>query len=82
MTALNHKRIILTFENVHFVLAAEKRLRNNLGNTNAFRTTPTPENITEVVCGMSLEILNHDKKDEILALLSNEKIKPTGVHYL
>ncbi len=73
-------RIILTFETTHSVLAAEKALKGVNANRFRFRPTPTPPGLTEAVCGMSLEVLAHDQKKEIVEYLSNCQLTPKGIH--
>ncbi|MBX9668857.1 MAG: DUF3343 domain-containing protein [Candidatus Obscuribacterales bacterium] len=72
-------RIILTFESTHAVLAAEKALKANNQRTFHVRPTPTPPGLSESVCGMSLEILSHDQKQDILSLLASCGNKPQAV---
>lgn len=73
-------RTILTFSTLHRVLAAEKRLRENLATKIAVRPTPTPPGLSSAICGMSLEILEKDKQAEILSSLSGGNLNPEGVY--
>lgn len=72
-------RIIITFETTHNVLAAEKALKSAREKNFRFRPTPTPPGLSESVCGMSLEILAHDQKQDIVDFLSHRQITPQGV---
>lgn len=75
-------RIILTFENLHGVLAAEKALRQKEGAKMSFRTTPTPPYLTESICSMSLEVLEQADLQPVLKHLEELKLSPAGVHTL
>jgi len=72
-------RIIITFETTHNVLAAEKALKSDVARNFRFRPTPTPPGLSDSVCGMSLEILAHDQKQDVLEFLSSCQITPKGV---
>ena len=69
-------RLILTFETVFKVLSADKLLRSRL----ACRPTPTPPGLTSSICGIALEITNHEEKDRALRLLEEAGNRPLGVH--
>ena len=69
-------RLILTFETVFQVLAAEKLLKNEFA---CCRTVPTPSGLSSSICGISIEILDESQKDLILARLESGKLKP-GLH--
>lgn len=72
-------RIIVTFETTHAVLAAEKALKAASEKSFRFRPTPTPPDLTDSVCGMSLEVLAHEQKQEILDYLTKNQLPPHGV---
>ncbi|MCC6977305.1 MAG: DUF3343 domain-containing protein [Candidatus Melainabacteria bacterium] len=73
-------RTILTFSTLHRVLAAEKRLRNNDSTKTAVRPTPTPPGLSSAICGMSLEILEKDKEQQVIDCLTRGKLVPEGVY--
>jgi len=84
---LKINRLILTFQNVHALLAAEKCLRQKCAAKNIsidLRATSTPDSINETnsVCSMALEILSLDKKDLVLQFLSEEEKNPLGIHQI
>jgi hypothetical protein len=72
-------RLILTFASLHQVLAAEKLLRTA---PHAFkcRPTSTPPGLATSICGMSIELLDHQQKNDIVRYLENESLAPEGVH--
>ena len=72
-------RIILTFETTHKVLAAEKALKSAKERNFRFRPTPTPPGLTESVCGMALEVLSTEQKQDIIDFLDSQRIAPKGV---
>lgn len=72
-------RLILTFQSLHQVLAAEKLLKE-APKTFTCRPTPTPPGLTTSICGMAIEILDHERKNEILQYLENQSVTPEGVH--
>ena len=74
-------RIILTFETTHSVLAAEKVLKS-APEKFRFRPTPTPAGLSDSVCGMSLELLDLDKKQDVVDYLSTCQLQPQGVFEL
>jgi len=69
-------RLILTFETLFLVLAADRLLRDKV----RCRPTPTPGNLSSSICGMSIDILDSESTDAALALLSAAGNKPAGVH--
>ncbi|MBP7860950.1 DUF3343 domain-containing protein [bacterium] len=79
---MKNKRLILTFQNVHSLLAAEKCLRQNLKDLKTMRATATPQHLTDSVCSMSLEIFCIEEKDAILQVLKTENKYPSGVHLI
>lgn len=73
-------RVLLTFESLHKLLAAEKIICE-LGQESLFvRPTPTPPQFADTVCGMSLEILSMETKDEILNHLKVSNLEPENIH--
>lgn len=78
------KRILLTFESLHKLLRAEKFISeiDNPDEKFRVRPTPTPPQISDTVCGMSLEILSTEQKDQILEHLTVSKLEPKNVHEL
>lgn len=72
-------RIILTFETTHAVLAAEKALKAAKEKSFRFRPTPTPSGLTDSVCGMSIEVLAADQKNDVVEYLINCQLPPKGV---
>lgn len=72
-------RIILTFETTHAVLAAERALKNADGRHFEIRPTPTPNGLSDSVCGMSLEVLAHEQKDDIVEHLQSCGKSPAGI---
>ncbi len=72
-------RVLLTFETLHKLLAAEKSLKQSGSKV---RPTPTPPKLSESVCGMSLELLAPEKKDQVLIHLQKIGIEPKRVHEL
>lgn len=75
------KRIILTFSTLHKVLAAEKHLRQSTTKFDC-RTTPTPPGLSTSICGMALEILDHEHKKAVLEMLEQHSLAPEGVHVI
>lgn len=73
-------RTILTFSTLHQVLAAEKTLRNTEGIKNSARATPTPPGLGSAICGMSLELLENEKRQAVLDSLASAGLNPAGVH--
>jgi hypothetical protein len=71
-------RIILTFETLFQVLAADKALREHV----LCRPTPTPGGLSTAVCGVSLELLDHPQKDQALKRLEANNLRPNGIHEL
>ena len=75
-------RLILTFETLHKVLAAEKALRADQTRSFLCRPTPTPPGLSESICGMSIEVLELERREEVLTFLQQQDLSPTGVHEL
>ena len=73
-------RVLLTFESLHKLLAAEKSISELNRKTLFVRPTPTPPQFADTVCGMSLEILSLDSKDEILKHLKFSNLEPENIH--
>jgi hypothetical protein len=71
-------RLILTFNTLFQVLAADKLLRGSF----ACRPTPTPPGITDSICGMSVELLDPSQKHAALACLEQASLAPSGVYEL
>lgn len=71
-------RIILTFETLFQVLAADKLLRSYV----SCRPTPTPPGLTTAVCGVSLELLDQKQRDEAVQRLQDQNLAPSGIHEL
>jgi hypothetical protein len=69
-------RLILTFENVFQVLAADKLLK---GKFNC-RAVPTPAGLSSSICSISLELLQPEHEEAATERLVSEKLKPLGVH--
>ena len=76
------KRVLLTFESLHKLLAAEKSIStfDNQKKNYRVRPTPTPPQYSNKVCGMSLEILSPDFLDQILEHLRVAELEPENVH--
>lgn len=71
-------RLILTFETLFQVLAADKALREQV----SCRPTPTPPGLSTAICGVSIELLNQTQRDDALQLLGSKNLSPSGVHQL
>lgn len=71
-------RVILTFETLFQVLAADKFLRGQID----CRPTPTPPGLSTAVCGVSLEILNLQQRENAIKLLQEKSLSPNGIHEL
>ena len=69
-------RLILTFDSLFRVLAADKTLKEHV----SCRPTPTPAGLSVSVCSVSLEILNHNQKDTALSILEQQDLTPKGIH--
>lgn len=69
-------RLILTFESLFQVLAADKALREHVD----CRATPTPSGLSTSICGVSLELLDPQEKDTALSILEQQKLCPHGIH--
>ncbi len=69
-------RLILTFESVFRVLAADKLLRDQI----KCRTVPTPSGLSSSICGISLELMEQEQAELALCMLKNDDINPVGVH--
>jgi hypothetical protein len=73
-------RVILTFETLHKVLAADKALRADRSSAFKCRPTPTPPGLSEAICGMSIELLEPARKEELRQFLDKIGLPPKGVH--
>ena len=73
-------RIILTFETLHKVLAADKALRADRHNSFKCRTTPTPPALSESICGIAIELLEPARKEEIQEFLAKLGLSAKGIH--
>lgn len=73
-------RVLLTFETLHKLLAAEKSVKELDRNSILVRPTPTPPSISEAVCSMSLEILDPELSERILLHLEQVGLVPRAVH--
>lgn len=71
-------RIILTFETLFQVLAAEKVLRTSV----VCRPTPVPPGLSTSICGMAVEILELGQIELAKKILEQSELKPTGIHEL
>ena len=69
-------RLILTFETLFKVLAADKLLRTKV----SCRPTPTPAGLSSSICGMSLELLDAAQHEVALSSLRNAGLEPSGIH--
>lgn len=72
-------KVILTFESVHQVMAAEKILRSSQEPKIACRPVPTPSSISTSICGMAIEILDCEKKQVAIDILMASSQPPAGV---
>jgi hypothetical protein len=75
-------RVIMTFETLHKVLSAEKALRADTAALFKCRPTPTPPGLSDSICGMSIELLEHERTAEVLAFLKDAGTPPAGIHTL
>lgn len=73
-------RVILTFATLHKVLSAERALRAAEARMIKCRPTPTPPGLSESICGMSIELLEPSRADEVVDFLTENGMKPSGVH--
>ena len=73
-------RLILTFETLHKVLSAERALTSAAARKFKCRPTPTPPGLSDSICGMSLELLEHGRRDEAVAYLKDSEIYPSGIY--
>jgi hypothetical protein len=73
-------RHIITFANLHQVLSAEKALRLAPDKDFPVRPTSTPPGLDEAVCGMSIEVLDGLRLEEVLEYLNKQALPPRGVH--
>ena len=73
-------RVLLTFESLHKLLAAEKSIIEVGNRAYLVRPTPTPPEIADTVCGMSLEILSLELKESIVKHLNDSQLKPKDIH--
>lgn len=71
-------RLILTFETVFQVLAADKLLKSEIN----CRTVPTPSGLSSSICGISIELLDHCQESQALKSLENGQLPPKGVHHI
>lgn len=69
-------RLILTFETLFQVLAAERTLKATVRT----RPTPTPPGLSAAICGMSIELLEPSEKESALELLRSADLPPAGIH--
>lgn len=72
------KRLIFTFESPIKVLAADKALRDVLSTR--CRPVPTPPQLSQSLCGMSIELLEPKDRELALSILKAASLEPTGVH--
>jgi len=72
-------RIIITYETLFEVLKAEKALKAH-DEPFRVRPTPTPPFLSTSICGMSLELLQAARKDEVVKYLKSLSLDPRGVH--
>lgn len=72
------QRLILTFESPIKVLAADKALRAVLKNR--CRPIPTPSQISQSVCSMSIELYEPQDQKLALSILKAASLKPTAIH--
>jgi hypothetical protein len=73
-------RLIITFSTLHQVLTAEKALRAANPAVFKIRPTPTPPGLSTSICGMSIEILEQDQKQEIMDFLQSNSLQPSGLY--
>ena len=73
-------RHIITFANLHQVLSAEKTLREAAGKDFRVRPTSTPPGLDEAICGMSLEVLEGSRVEDVVQYLRQRDLTPRGVH--
>lgn len=71
-------RLILTFETVFQVLAADKLLKERF----QCRTVPTPAGLSTSICGISIELLQAGQEKEALSCLESDKLSPSGVYHV
>ncbi len=71
-------RLILTFETMFQVLAAEKLLRTRF----SCRPVPTPAGLSSDICGISLELLEQAHSSEAMEMLVSNDQAPKGLHEL
>jgi len=69
-------RLILTFENVFQVLAADKLLKSKFN----CRAVPTPAGLSSSICSISIELLQPEEESAAIERLVSERMKPVGVH--
>ncbi|MBX9689539.1 MAG: DUF3343 domain-containing protein [Candidatus Obscuribacterales bacterium] len=69
-------RLILTFDTVFQVLAAEKSLRSGL----SCRSVPTPSGLSSSICGISVELLDLSQEAAALEKLESVNLKPSGIY--
>jgi hypothetical protein len=60
------------------VLKAERLL---MGRFNC-RPAPTPPGLSESICGMCIEVLDHLEKETLLEVLAQSNLSPKGIHVL
>lgn len=75
-------RLILTFPSLHNLLAAEKALRLSGDAKLKCRSTPTPPGLGDEICGVSLEILDHENEADVLLFLAQNNLAPKQLHRL
>jgi hypothetical protein len=73
-------RHIVTFANLHQVLSAEKALRQAPDQNFPVRPTSTPPGLDEAICGMSIEVLDGSRLEEVVNYLNQQALPPRGVH--
>jgi hypothetical protein len=73
-------RHIITFQNLHQVLRAEKALKGATGEEFNVRPAPTPPGLGSAICGMSIEILDSGQVERVVDFLTRADLPPQGVH--
>lgn len=70
-------RLIITFETLFQVLAADKVLRDLV----SIRPVPTPPGLGSDICGVSLEVLDLKQQSKVEQLLEERQMHPKGFHH-